>query len=81
MSSLRDVYESKKPTLVVRCKVCVWLGEQSPEDQAFFTENVGKNMAFMARVCRDELGLDAEVTAVRNHVRNRHTLQSDDVKR
>lgn len=81
MSSLKDVYEAAIPEPQPKCKVCDWLLQQSPEDREFFETNVRKNMAFMARVCADQLGLDAEETTVRKHVRSGHQLNVVNLKR
>lgn len=70
--SLADLYEAAKPLPDKKCKVCVWYRQLSDADKVFFDEKAHANMSFMTRVCVENLGLDAEETTVRKHVREQH---------
>jgi hypothetical protein len=70
--SLADLYQAAQPPSKKKCKVCDWYDQLSDNDKAFFDEKASDNVAFMTRVCVDHLGLEAEESTVRKHVRERH---------
>lgn len=69
--SLSDLYESLEQPKRRKCKVCDWYRQQTDEDQAFFDRMKIGNRVRLLTACA-ALGLDAEITTLRTHVRDAH---------
>jgi hypothetical protein len=69
--SLQDEFQALETPPEVKCKVCDWLRAQSEEDQAFFERMSVGNKVRLHKAC-EAMGLDAEITTLRHHVRRNH---------
>lgn len=69
--SLQDLFEALEQPTGRKCKVCDWYREQSDEDQEFFDRMKIGNRVRLRDACR-ALGMDAEITTLRRHVRESH---------
>lgn len=69
--SLSDLYESLEQPKRRKCKVCDWYRQQSDEDQGFFDRMSIGNRVRLHSACA-ALGLDAEITTLRTHIREAH---------
>lgn len=69
--SLQDEYDALEKPKRRKCKVCDWYRQQSDEDQQFFDRMAIGNRVRLHTACTS-LGLDAEITTLRTHVRDAH---------
>lgn len=69
--SLKDQYDALEKPGERKCKICAWYRQQTDEDQKFFDQaRFGSKVRLLA-ACR-AMGLDAEVTTLRHHIRENH---------
>jgi hypothetical protein len=72
--SLADAYESLDVPRR-KCKICDWYLQQSDEDQATFDRLKIGNKVRLLTACT-AMGLDAEITTLRHHIRGDHQPHS-----
>jgi hypothetical protein len=72
--SLSDLYESLE-TPRRKCKICDWYLQQSDEDQSTFDRLKIGNKVRLLNAC-SAMGLDAEITTLRHHIRAGHEPDS-----
>lgn len=68
--SLADQYEALE-TPRRKCKICDWYLQQTDEDQEFFDRIKIGNKVRLHTACL-AMGLDAEITTLRHHIRGEH---------
>jgi len=69
--SLQDEFEALEQPKRRKCKVCDWYRTQTDEDQQFFDRMTVGNKVRLHQACA-AMGLDAEVTTLRHHIRDNH---------
>jgi hypothetical protein len=69
--SLQDEFEALEQPKKRRCKVCDWYRTLTDEDQDFFDRMKIGNRVRLHAACA-AMGLDAEITTLRNHIRDNH---------
>lgn len=69
--SLQDQFEALEQPKRRKCKVCDWYRLQTDEDREFFDRMGIGNRVRLHSACA-AMGLDAEITTLRTHIREAH---------